>query len=177
MRNSSAVVKTLVCLVVLTAITIPLHASVVLTTPPNYPGGLYNIMEGSTLDFTYQFTNDTGSPVDINYVSISWGFVSGDPTDVITKMVFDATNCWGTVDSNASCTFTWTMVTDSADSGPMLDGLSGVSGGLGNYITNISFSSVSQQVYVSDTPEPGTLLLLGSSVVGLAGVLRNKLTR
>ena len=143
-----------------------------LTTLPN-PGGpgydMYNDIASLTVTVVGASSgNGTWTKADLNPGFRSFWWTGGVALNMNQQLVGQATlgNPWGTPDGNSGDsnlfftnsgpfgTFYFTLTTDGGTQDPML-------------LT--SFAPV------SSTPEPGTMALFGSGIIGLAGVLRRKI--
>jgi len=101
-------------------------------------------------------------------------FVSGDPSDHITSVIYQ--ECSGTIANGSSCSFSITL-NSPADTGEV-DQDSGVwilTSGVQVFFANgFAFqTNLTDQFTIKDpvaaTPEPSTLLMFGAGLLGLAG--------
>ena len=154
------------------------------------------MIEGTLSPFSFTLSNSSGSPIEpfpplVLSPSYSVTFVSGDPTDQLQAHfgapLFSAGTCTGMLASGSTCTFITSFFqqapatgeTENTDSGidsVTLDVAYALCDPLtGGCSTPPLFATTTFDVTVTDTPEPSSLLLLGSGAAALLGFFRRRL--
>jgi len=142
--------------------------------------------EGTPLVLDFNFQNNSGQDVtllNVGFLGTSGNpaFVSGDSSDSISSTSY--TECNGTIANGSSCTFSIT-INSPADTGEtdQDSGVWNVTSAAEVFFANgFAFEDYfNDQVTIKDpvlaTPEPSSLLMLGTGVVGLlGGSLRKRL--
>jgi hypothetical protein len=146
---------------------------------------VYSVPEAiPSLEVTFWYSTFPGDPVDLLSWTPTWGYVSGDPTDQVIGLAYAGGTCvMGVIypaNTDNVCSVELTaFLPDEVDYGDFgisyitltpyaVDALTGLPG------LNIPGT---KDVQVNDDPEPGTILLLGTGLLGMAGVIRRKLRR
>lgn len=158
----------------------PSRAQVTFTGPSTI-----NVTEdGSSPIFFYTLTNNSGGPLSNFNVGLAFGVPSGDPSDNYLKGTWTA--CTGVLADGASCDYSFQVFTangagetdgdfftEEITLHALFDSIDPLNGG--PLPQNLSQSTVLTISDPAATPEPASLVLLGSGVLGMLGTLRRKL--
>jgi hypothetical protein len=143
---------------------------------PLAPLTTFSFLEGKGGSETFTLTNIGGVNGTVNFLALTSMFKNGDASDVPIFLPSTGTCALGLVLApGASCTFVVNFTTPPND-GANGDRDSGITlvtftGGF----KNSNLTSASINIKVNDVPEPSTLLMMGTGLAGMAGVLRRKL--
>lgn len=147
--------------------------------------GPRNFIEGDGGFAAFEVTNLLPVPIRINRIRLSATPLGPDPKDVVSHLRVAFTDCRGTpLQPGEVCKFVESFATDGGfpDRGESGDNFDFGKWELTNTVTGrvhgIRAFGIGQTIVrINDTPEPATLTLFGSGLLGLAGVLRRRLLK
>ena len=145
------------------------------------------VTEGDPGMLLFTLTNNNDFGILLHNFNLTIQLPTGDPTDKFSSLSFDQplSTCVATLGPLSSCNWVFDFTTDS-DPGET-DGNSGVSAGTASQSYDIAeigegytanappFTLTVNDVPLSTTPEPSSLMLLGSGLLGVLGLGRKRL--